>query len=395
MKADGSQPRQLTRSGFLNEYPSWSPDGRRIVFQTARNGEFDVYVMGRNGGSQRNISRHPARDQWASWSSNGRYIAFMSERDGSDDVFLMRPDGTGVMNVTRTPDVQESHPTWSPTGELTYTRHADTGPIELGQPTRMGRTLAVSIRSRSRSSSSTGLAAGSPMMRLSTDVGRGRQPSAATVGERILQSLTPGMAAQLRGFRRHTLRSSANFVYSFQRDGDECFLRFAHDSERTRASVEPETKLLAWLTREGVHVPAPITSEDGQLVVTSTTGLGTFHAVVFGAEHGDQLEAAGCRRPGGCASGARPWVISTPLFRNAQPSMGQPGDPWTTTCLRSKSMRKRTSRFVLSSSVCARQLRSLPRDESFLELIAGDYQLDNLFWNGELRAIDFDDCGCR
>lgn len=131
MKPDGSQPRRLTRSGFLNEYPSWSPDGKRIVFQTARNGEFDIYVMGRNGGSQRNLSRHPARDQWACWSPDGRYIAFMSERDGSDDVFLIHPDGTGVKNVTRTPDLQESHPAWSPTGELTYTRHADTGPIEL------------------------------------------------------------------------------------------------------------------------------------------------------------------------------------------------------------------------------------------------------------------------
>jgi Tol biopolymer transport system component len=102
-----------------------------IVFQTARNGEFDVYVMGRDGRSQRNLSRHPARDQWAAWSPDGKNIAFMSERDGSDDVFLIRPDGSGIKNVTRTPNLQESHPTWSPTGALTYTRHAETGPIEL------------------------------------------------------------------------------------------------------------------------------------------------------------------------------------------------------------------------------------------------------------------------
>jgi TolB protein len=131
MRPDGREPRQLTRSGFLDEYPSWSPDGKRLVFQTSRSGEFDIYVMGRNGRSQRNLSRHAARDQWASWSPDGRYIAFMSDRDGSEDVFLIHPDGSGLRNVTRTSNLQESHPAWSPTGALTYTRHADVGPIEL------------------------------------------------------------------------------------------------------------------------------------------------------------------------------------------------------------------------------------------------------------------------
>ncbi len=55
----------------------------------------------------------------------------MSMRDGSEDVFVMRPDGTGARNVTRTRALQESHPAWSPTGELTFTRHAETGPISL------------------------------------------------------------------------------------------------------------------------------------------------------------------------------------------------------------------------------------------------------------------------
>ena len=131
MKPDGSKPRQLTRSDSLDEYPSWSPDGKRLVFQTTRNGDFDVYTMNRDGRSQRSLARHPGSDKWASWSPDGSHIAFVSDRDGSEDVFLIRPDGSGLRNVTKTPDLEESHPAWSPTGALTYLRHADVGPIDL------------------------------------------------------------------------------------------------------------------------------------------------------------------------------------------------------------------------------------------------------------------------
>jgi Tol biopolymer transport system component len=55
----------------------------------------------------------------------------MSRRDGSEDIFVARPDGSRLRNLTRTPALQESHPAWAPSGELTYTRHDDRGPVEL------------------------------------------------------------------------------------------------------------------------------------------------------------------------------------------------------------------------------------------------------------------------
>ena len=140
----------------LDEYPSWSPDGKRLVFQTTRNGGFDVYTMNRDGTSQRSLTRHPANDKWASWSPDGKYIAFVSDRSGSEDVFLIRPDGRGLRNVTGTPDLEESHPTWSPTGALTYLRHADVGPIDLVAADPDGGNPAVSTRLQNRSSCSTG-----------------------------------------------------------------------------------------------------------------------------------------------------------------------------------------------------------------------------------------------
>jgi TolB protein len=56
--------RRLTSGRADDAEPSWSPDGRRIVFDSTRTGDRDVYVMNADGSGVRNISRNPA-DDWA------------------------------------------------------------------------------------------------------------------------------------------------------------------------------------------------------------------------------------------------------------------------------------------------------------------------------------------
>ena len=131
MDRDGSSKKRLTHDPAIDEYPSWSPDTRRIAFQSTRDGEFDIFVMESDGDNPVNITHHPAREQWASWSPDGEWIAFMSDREGGEDVFVVRPDGSDVRNLTATPDLQESHPAWLPDGTLTFSRHGESGPISL------------------------------------------------------------------------------------------------------------------------------------------------------------------------------------------------------------------------------------------------------------------------
>ena len=131
MDADGSNQRNLTNNPSGDYAPSWSPDGKRIVFSSDRDGHVDangwltyeIYVMDADGGNLRKLTNHPDRDSSPSWSPNGRRIAFMSMRDKkvknfipTYEIYVMDADGSNPQNLTN--DLNDDrYPSWSPDGE--------------------------------------------------------------------------------------------------------------------------------------------------------------------------------------------------------------------------------------------------------------------------------------
>ena len=98
-----------------------APTTPKILFTSARDDNYEVYLMNPDGSEQMNLTQHRAQDVQAVWSPTGEQILFVSDRDGVRDLYLMDPDGTHVRRVFKR-EANRDDPTWAPDGnQIAYT----------------------------------------------------------------------------------------------------------------------------------------------------------------------------------------------------------------------------------------------------------------------------------
>src|SRR5687768_10118363 len=110
----------LTRTGDWNdEQPRWSPDGRRIAFNSDRSGSYNLYVMDADGGNVTRLTDHPGADYDPTWLPDGESMVFTSDRDRGRnrwDLYRLWVADRSVERLTHSFEGFAFMPTVSPDG---------------------------------------------------------------------------------------------------------------------------------------------------------------------------------------------------------------------------------------------------------------------------------------
>ena len=116
MDPDGSNQVRLTNDAGADVTPVLSPDGTKIAFRTDRTGDAEIFVMNSDGSDPVNVTNSAASvDGSPSWSPDDTKIAFDSNRTGNNEIFVMNADGTNPVNLTNNANSDLS-PHWAPDG---------------------------------------------------------------------------------------------------------------------------------------------------------------------------------------------------------------------------------------------------------------------------------------
>lgn len=95
----GGIPKRITEKS-PSYFHGWSPDQQNLLYTAERNGDFDIYKIGKDGGSETQLTKTKGLDDGSEYSPDGKYIYFCSTRTGKMQVWKMQADGRNQTQLT-------------------------------------------------------------------------------------------------------------------------------------------------------------------------------------------------------------------------------------------------------------------------------------------------------
>jgi len=119
--ADGSNVKRLTNTAGYDAEATISPDGKKIIFTSTRNGDLDLYTMDADGRNVRQLTTELGYDGGAFFSADGRQIVYRSYHPQTPaqiarykqklaenliepntfEIWMMNADGTNKRQITK------------------------------------------------------------------------------------------------------------------------------------------------------------------------------------------------------------------------------------------------------------------------------------------------------
>jgi len=118
VRRDGSGAEQLTDGSLHSGFPSYSADGKEIVFRVWGEKEKGLRILNLDTRQIRVLTQ--GYDNLPGWSPDGKRIVFTRKGDdGNFDIFTIKPDGTGLFRATTHPS-SDGHAVWTADGKIMW-----------------------------------------------------------------------------------------------------------------------------------------------------------------------------------------------------------------------------------------------------------------------------------
>ena len=112
---DGSEKFQVTNNHTINLSPSWSPDGRSVLYSSFKDKNQTLYLFELYSGKEVKFSPRAGRYLGGKISPDGQFVAATLEMAGNTNLYLLDRNGNVVRRLTDNPGIEVS-PSWSPDG---------------------------------------------------------------------------------------------------------------------------------------------------------------------------------------------------------------------------------------------------------------------------------------
>jgi TolB protein len=117
-----SSPQTVNPNLLFEVEASWSPNGRELVFSSARSGSPMIYIADLNSNLTRQITFAGKYNATPAWSPKGDKILFAAQRapNGNFDIYSIEPSGNNLSRITVGDQgrrrINHENPSWGPTG---------------------------------------------------------------------------------------------------------------------------------------------------------------------------------------------------------------------------------------------------------------------------------------
>ena len=110
---DGSEKFQLTSNRTINLSPSWTPDGKSVLYTSYKDRNSSLYLFELYSGKEVKFAPRNGRYLGGKISPDGQFIAATVETGGNSNINLLDRNGKLIRNLTENAGIEVS-PSWSP-----------------------------------------------------------------------------------------------------------------------------------------------------------------------------------------------------------------------------------------------------------------------------------------